>query len=207
MEDENEQLDYDELDDLETARKKCKQLQKAVEIDTLQAVKTSSEQQTIEEVKEILTNDSTIKSETVPITSQMQLSSFPQAIPQYTCSTSLFSSTSSVLYSSSTPPPPGVSTVPIIASSFSPPITTNILRPSIQQQPFLNKFYVNPKFNNNKNFRFDKRNMSKTFHTNPIGVGYFPSISALPPTANVLTSQPGGTVQFVGGVYKQIIKI
>lgn len=42
MEEENEQLDYDELDDLEIARKKCKELQKAIVIDALQTEEASS---------------------------------------------------------------------------------------------------------------------------------------------------------------------
>jgi hypothetical protein len=59
MDEENEQLDYDELDYLETARKKCKELQKAVEIDSLQAVKHSSNERIEDNQKIILTCIST----------------------------------------------------------------------------------------------------------------------------------------------------
>ncbi|KAL7073398.1 hypothetical protein ACQ4LE_007401 [Meloidogyne hapla] len=203
MEEENEQLDYDELDDLEVARKKCKELQKAVEIDNLQAVQASSTEK-IEDNLEILAPTSNALQQQIksaPLTSQNHSSTFPPGTQQFAGSIFVSSAPiSSIMFSSNTPPPPGVSTVPIISSSSPPPLTSNIPRPSLQQQHHLtNKFYVNPKFNNNKSYfkRNDSKSFYKKFAMPPptvVGNNFFPS---LPMTSQIR----GSTIQLAGGTF------
>uniref|UniRef100_A0A914M2P5 Uncharacterized protein n=1 Tax=Meloidogyne incognita TaxID=6306 RepID=A0A914M2P5_MELIC len=198
MEEENEQLDYDELDDLEIARKKCKELQKAIVIDALHAEETSSTSKN-DDNQEVLgpaTKAIQQQKESLAMTSQNHQSSstFPPGTEPFSISTAAFP------YSPDNPPPPGVSSVPIILSSIPPPITSNIPRPSLQQQQnFGSKYYVNPKFNNNKNFYKRSKTFYKKFAPPTIvNSNVFPQLAWH--KVNNLTSRIGAsTVQLGGG--------
>uniref|UniRef100_A0A915MVQ2 Uncharacterized protein n=1 Tax=Meloidogyne javanica TaxID=6303 RepID=A0A915MVQ2_MELJA len=185
MEEENEQLDYDELDDLEIARKKCKELQKAIVIDALQTEEASSTSKNDDNQEMLAPTKNAIQQqkESLAMTSQNRQSSstFPLGTEPFSISTASFS------YSPDNPPPPGVSSVPIILSSIPPPITSNIPRPSLQQQQnFGSKYY--------RSKTFYKKFAPPTIVNNNV----FPQLPWN--KVNNLTSRIGGsTVQLGGG--------